>query len=92
MLFIVGLILGIAGVAALVMGTFPLPGGKRASRQATRLAGICWIAFLPLALALRYLLSFVVLPENLPMVVVHGIVAGGCFFAGVFFLMRDRAK
>lgn len=88
MLFVIALILGIAGAALLIFGKFTLPGGRAAGPTAARLAGGCWVSFLPAALFVRFVLSLFVLPEDLPMAVVHAVVAGVCFFTGAYFLFR----
>jgi hypothetical protein len=87
--FLLGVLMGVAGFAMIVLGRLTLPGG-RVIKGSRRAAGV-WLSFLPLAFAAGLLMEFLD-PEGLvDRRLIYWILVMMCLFVGLGFIPPARS-
>src|SRR5712692_10215071 len=85
--FLLGVLMGVAGFAMVIMGEVTLPGGRVLKRRPSRRAAWVWLSFFPLAFLARFLLGLLDLDRVIDPLLLFWIVSTLCFFIGLGFLL-----
>jgi hypothetical protein len=86
---LLGILMGIAGFAMLVLGQLTLPGG-RVVKGSRRAAGV-WLSFLPLAFFASFLMEILDPGRNVDRRLVYWILVMMCLFVGLGFALPTRS-
>lgn len=92
MFFLLGFLMGMAGLAMLVQGACTLPGRRRVTSRAARIAGGIWLTFFPIVLIGRLLMDRLQLVEQIEPWMLHAAVAVLCLLPGIVVLLRGSVK
>src|SRR5438128_2869799 len=90
MLLALGLVLIIAGCTLLLLGRVRLASDLVISSGGSRRAGVAFLAFLPVAVGVRYLLDRLGWDAEEVTTVAYWVVFGACVLAGLCLLAAGR--
>jgi hypothetical protein len=85
--FLLGVLMGVAGLAMVILGEVTLPGGGVIKSKPSRRAGIVWLSFFPLAFLVSAVLRFLGLDEAVDPRLVFWIVSTLCLCVGLGYLL-----
>jgi hypothetical protein len=92
MLFLLGLLLGGAGLAIIVTGRIRLFGNRAIEGKPCRRAGAVWLGFFPIILLTSFVLNLVGLETSVDPRLVFWIIGALCFLVGLWFLLPGFSK
>jgi hypothetical protein len=85
--FLLGVLMGVAGFAMVVLGEVKLPGGRVIKGRPARRASVVWLSFLPLAILSGLVLEFLDSESIVDRRLVYWILVMLCFFVGLGFVL-----
>src|SRR5438105_13530542 len=85
--FVIGVLMGVAGLALIVLGEVKLPGGRLSKSQPARSAGLVWLSFLPLVFLISAVLRLLDLDSIIDPRLVFWLFSTLCLCIGLGFVL-----
>jgi hypothetical protein len=85
--FVLGVLMGVAGFALLVLGEIKLPGGRLIKGQPARRAAVVWLSFFPVVFLVSAVLRILDLDDIVDPLLVFWIVSTSCLCIGLGFVL-----
>jgi hypothetical protein len=88
MIFLVGFVLGVAGLSLLIAGEVPWFGGKRVPARTSRQVGCILVGFFPIVLLIRLVVSMLQADDSVDINAYYWSVVAMCLTAALIVLIR----